>query len=124
MTLLLLLFACQQAPQRPPVDPHVVSGWVVDALEEVAVHARDEPTSALDAMTRAHDLFDGDLEPALRARWSDKRVAQAEYRFARMQVTLVSRKPQAAAPIARELAEALRDVLPPPDAVAVVVDDP
>lgn len=83
------LIACElwQAPPPPrPLSDAVQE--VVQSLDGAVVQARQGDPGAIEAWAHAHEVFEAEVEPALRLRHDRATVAAVEYRFSRIHLRL------------------------------------
>jgi len=85
---LLGTLACtaHSAPEQPAMPPHRVAAEVVHTIESAAATLNSE--AAAEEWTVAHDRFERELEPLLRAKYTDNEVAEIEYAFGRVHARL------------------------------------
>ncbi len=116
LLLLLILTACgAKPPEAPPPPPGPVVARVVATLDEATRLDRDRRhPEAIAAWRRAHAAFERDLEPTLRAQWSDVEIAETEYLFGRVRSELDQARGRPG-PVVRALEERLKAQVAPPD---------
>jgi hypothetical protein len=78
--------AAHSSPEQPATPPHKIAAEVVQSIESAAATLNTD--AAAEEWTVAHDRFEVDLEPLLRARYTDNQVAELEYAFGRVHARL------------------------------------